>query len=47
MLPKIRGKSPICLSSPSPSPIVLPCCFIQDVFPNPTSPFMFPIGKNK
>ena len=40
MLLKIRGKSLISLRSPSPSPIVLPSCFIQDVLPNPPSPFI-------
>ena len=40
MLLKIRGKSLISLRSPSPSPIALPSCFIQDVLPNPPSPFI-------
>ena len=35
ILHKIRGKSLKSLRSPSPSPIVLPCCFIQDILPNP------------
>ena len=39
MLHKIRPKTLISLRSPSPSPIVLPCCFIQDVLPNPPSYF--------
>ena len=40
MLHKIEGKSLISLS-PSPSPIVLSCCFIQEVLPNPPSPLYF------
>ena len=40
MLLKIRGKSLVSLRSPSPSPIALPSCFIQDVLPNPPSPFI-------
>ena len=46
MLHKIRPKTLISLRSPSPSPIVLPCCFIQDVLPNPLSPFIFHVGWN-
>ena len=46
MLHKIKGKSLIFLGSPSPSPIVLLCCFIQEVLPNPPSPFIFHIGCN-
>ena len=40
MLHKTRPKTLISLRSPSPSPIVPPCCFIQDVLPNPLSPFV-------
>ena len=43
MLHKIEGKSLISLSSPSPSPTVLSYCFIQDILPNPPSPFIFHI----
>ena len=46
MLHKIRQKCLISLMSPSPSPRVLPCCFIQDVLPNPPSPFIFHIDWN-
>ena len=41
MLHKIRSKTLISLRSPSPSPIVPPCCFIQDVLPNPLPPSYF------
>ena len=41
MLHKIKGKSLISQKSPSPSPIVLLCCFIQDIFqPLPPSYFL-------
>ena len=46
MLHKIEGKSLISLRSPSPSPTVLPCCFIQDILPDPPSPFIFHIDWN-
>ena len=46
MLHKIRGKSLISLKSPSPFPLVLPCYFIQDILPNPPSPFVFQSGWN-
>ena len=38
ILHKIRGKSLKSLRSPSPSPIILPCCFIRDILPNPLPP---------
>ena len=41
MLHKIEGISLISLRSPSPSPSVLPYCFIQDILPNPPSPLSF------
>ena len=41
MLHKIEGKSLISLRSPSPSPTVLPCCFIQDILPDPLPPLSF------
>ena len=41
MLHKMEGKTLISLGSPSPSSRVLPCCFIQDVLPNPLPPLYF------
>ena len=41
MLHKMEGKTLISLGSLSPSSRVLPCCFIQDVLPNPLPPLYF------
>ena len=41
MLHKIEGKTLISLGSPSPPSRILPCCFIQDVLPNPLPPLYF------